>query len=144
MEVTEVPFVRHLGIAHRDKQHLQLSPDIHLTNHLGTLHAGALYTLAESQSALFLLQRFPDLAENAIPLLRNGGLTYKKPVLEGVWASAALSEEAEKRFLSRFMKQGRGSITVTVTLTNSDNGICAEGEFTWFVQRSDVTKSNPK
>jgi len=135
MKITEVPFVKHLEIETADDTHLQLTNHPVLHNHFGTLHAGALYTLAESQSALLLTTLFPTLADKVLPVLRSGGLTYKKPVTESVRASATLSDEEKERFLTHFHKKGRGSITVTVLLEDSAGTLCATGDFTWFVQR---------
>ena len=45
--ITDIPFVSHIGIrSEKDRLLLELKPD--LSNHLDTLHAGAIYTLAES------------------------------------------------------------------------------------------------
>ncbi len=131
----KIPFVQTVGIRHKDADRLTLSNDPRLQNHLGTLHAGALYTLAETQSGLALMRLFPDLREEVIPLLRNGGLKYRHPVTESVVANADVLQEERERFMKRFLEKGRATVTVTVTLTTEDEKICAEGEFVWFVQR---------
>ena len=130
-----IPFVQTVGITHKDSDHLILSDSPRLQNHLGTLHAGALYTLAETQSALCLMQLFPDLQEKVIPLLRSGGLKYKHPVTESVTATADVLQEEQERFMKRFLHKGRATVTVTVTLKTEEEEICAEGDFVWFVQR---------
>jgi len=130
-----IPFVQTVGITHKDSDHLILSDNPRLQNHLGTLHAGALYTLAETQSALCLMQLFPDLQEKVIPLLRSGGLKYRHPVTESVTATADVLQEEQERFMKRFLHKGRATVTVTVTLKTEEEEICAEGDFVWFVQR---------
>ncbi len=130
-----VPFVQTVGIGHKDADRLTLSNDPCLQNHLGTLHAGALYTLAETQSGLALMRLFPELRDKVIPLLRSGGLKYRHPVTESVVATAEVSQEERERFMKRFLDKGRATVTVTVRLTTEDEKICAEGDFVWFVQR---------
>ena len=129
-----VPFVKTVGIGHKNADQMTLSNDPRLQNHLGTLHAGVLYTLAETQSGLALMRLFPDLQEEVIPLLRSGGLKYRYPVTESVVATADVSQEEQERFMKRFLEKGRATVTVTVTLQTEEGQICAEGEFVWFVR----------
>ena len=50
MDVTKIPFNALIGLAHSDepKYLLMLPVDEKYTNHLGTVHAGALFALAEA------------------------------------------------------------------------------------------------
>ncbi len=133
-----VPFVQTVGIGHKDADRLTLSNDPCLQNHLGTLHAGALYTLAETQSGLALMRLFPELQEEVIPLLRSGGLKYRHPVTESVVATAYVLQEEQEHFMKRFSHKGRATVTVAVTLKTEEEKICAEGDFVWFVQRKSL------
>jgi hypothetical protein len=43
------------------------------------LHAGAQFTLAETQSGLYLQTLFPELESQVIAILRESKMRYKKP-----------------------------------------------------------------
>jgi len=130
-----VPYAQHTGIEKLTEDILTLRCNAPVTNHLGTLHAGALYTLAESQSGLFLQRLFPALAGKVVPLLREGSMKYKKPVEDAVYAVADVSDEVLEKFEIMFARKGRGSITVSVLLKDEAGDVCAEGTFSWFVQK---------
>jgi len=58
MNVVKIPFVKLLDINLADSLELKFKKE--LTNHIGSIHAGALYTLAETQSGLFLQEQFKE------------------------------------------------------------------------------------
>lgn len=135
MQVTQIPFVQHTGINKFTEHNLELQNRETVHNHLGTIHAGALFALAESQSGLCLQQLFPELEGKVVPVLRASTLKYKKPVTEGVYAVSDVNTEEKARFETTFLKKGRGSIVVSVVLKDGDGTVCVSGDFTWFVQK---------
>ena len=137
MQSMEVPFAGYIGIQQHTEKTLMLRHHKTVENHLQSIHAGALYALAESQSGLCLQQLFPALEGKVIPLLREGSMKYKKPAEDVVYAAADVSEEALEKFEMMFARKGRGRITVTVLLKDGSGNVCAEGLFEWFVQRRD-------
>src|SRR5687768_2907517 len=70
--VLDIPFNELLQIESCDEPAglLRLAPRPCLANHVGTLHAGALMTLAEAASAKFLMLRL-GMRQDVIPLLRR-------------------------------------------------------------------------
>ena len=134
MRVAEIPFVELVGI--KENEHgLWLDMDASLLNHIGTLHASAQFTLAESESGRYLQKLFPELEGEVVPLLRESTSKYKKPASKSVSALASLEDGERERFLTQFSKRGRGSIKVSVEVVDSD-GICTmEATFSWFVQK---------
>ncbi len=130
-----IPYAMHTGIEKVTEDTFALHRTDAVENHLQTIHAGALYTLAESQSGLFLQRLFPALAGKVIPLLREGSMKYKKPVEDAVYAVADVSDEVLEKFEIMFARKGRGSITVSVLLKDETDEVCAEGVFSWFVQK---------
>jgi acyl-coenzyme A thioesterase PaaI-like protein len=132
-----VPYARHSGVEKLTEDTLVIHSREDILNHIGTIHAGALYTLAESQSGLFLQRMFPALEGRVVPLLREGSMKYRKPVQDTVHAEADVREDVLEKFEMMFAKKGRGSITVTVVLKDKEGSVCAAGEFVWFVQKRD-------
>jgi len=134
MEISKIPFIKHLDIKNSSTSNLTIQNSKNLHNHLGSLHAGALYTLAETQSAIFLQSKFPDLKDSIIPLLREGTIKYKKQALSKITAYANTSEEDIEKFFKLFKKKGRGSIKVSVELIDEEDELCAVASFVWFIQ----------
>lgn len=132
MEIVQIPFVKHLGILQQDDR-LWLHPDPALENHIGTLHAGAIYTLAETASGMALMRNFPKLAGNVTVLLRSSEIRYKAPAKTTVYARAQIDNTEAKTFLERLEKRGKSSIQVKVVVKANENCIVMDGMFGWFV-----------
>ena len=133
MRVTEIPFVKHLAIEQEGSQ-LFLSPNVELENHIGTIHASAQFSLAETQSGLFLQERFTDIEGEVLPLLRSSSVKYKSPATTRLRAVAKVDDEVEHKFREQFRRRGRATIAVEVELFNSSDEVTMMGEFVWFVQ----------
>ena len=133
MNPHDIPFVKQIGIEETN-QGLALEKSIEVSNHLETIHAGALFTLAETASGMYLQKLFPDLSGKVIPIVRDAQIKYKKPAQKKVYTSARVEDEAREKFSEQFAIKRRGSITVTVDLKDEDDLLIAVGEFNWFVQ----------
>ena len=133
MEIVQIPFVKHLGILQQDDR-LWLHPDPALENHIGTLHAGAIYTLAETASGMALMRNFPELEGNVTALLRSSEVRYKSPAKTTLYATAQIDITEAETFLHRIEKRGRASVNVHVTVKSEENDLAVmEGVFGWFV-----------
>ena len=133
MKITTIPFVEHLGIQ-QEQNHLVLEPSRILENHIGTIHASVQFTLAESQSGLFLQTEFPDIGE-VIALLRSSTVKYKLPAKSKLIAKASMTQESKEKFMAQFTKKGRAAITVQVEIQDREQCVTMMGEFIWFIQR---------
>jgi len=133
MRITDIPFVSHVGIK-EDKESLSLNINDKLINHIKTIHAGAQFTLAETQSGLYLQKLFPELIDKAVPLLRDAKIKYKRPAIEQIFAFASVNEEAVKTLKAQFDKKGRGSIQIDVDIKDIDGNLSTQASFTWFIQ----------
>jgi acyl-coenzyme A thioesterase PaaI-like protein len=134
MEVTAIPFVKYIGIKEEESQ-LSLSPMLEVKNHIGTIHASAQFTLAETQSGLFLQEEFKDLEEEVLPLLRSSSVKYKAPATTTLRAEATINDEVKSKFMEQFSRRGRATITVDVKLIDVENVVTMVGEFVWFIQK---------
>lgn len=135
MDVTKIPFAKHTGIEKEDAQTLKLEATDVVKNHLGTLHASALFTLAETQSGLSLQEHFPELEGKVAGVLRDATVKYRNPAASSIYAVANIREEVKEKFLSHYARKGRASIVVEVVVKRYDNVVCMQGEFTWFVHK---------
>ena len=134
MNVTELPFNRHLGleIAENDTA-ITLVPRPHHLNHLQTVHATVLFGLAEAASGHALLCRFPKVAKTAIAVLRSSAVKYRKPAIadERCVASAEFESAEADSFQSQFDERGRAMLDVTVRVHQGEV-LLLTGTFSWF------------
>ena len=133
MHPESIPFVRRSGIRLDGSGRLTLPDAPELRNHLGTLHAGALYTLAETTSGLALWERFPELRKEALPVLREGRMKHRRPTVGEVRTETRIDDSGIERFLRQWERRGAGLVTVEVALIDADGECCATGAFSWFV-----------
>jgi len=136
MRAVDIPFVSHVGIEEQGRDALQLPLTQEVTNHIGTMHAAALFALAETQSGHYLQSLFPEYgADEVMPLLRGSSLKYRAPATSTIQATASVVIEEQEKFLSQFERKGRAGITVMVVLRDSVEAEVMHGSFEWFVQR---------
>lgn len=134
MKVTEIPFVKLVGVKQDDDTlYLECKEDI--LNHIKTIHASAQFTLAETESGLYLQQLFPELEGRVVPVLRDAKVKYKKPALKKIVAIASVNDESIEKFKEQFSKKGRGVIEVGVEVKDIDDVCTSVALFSWFIQK---------
>jgi len=134
VEIIDTPFVERVGIERTADGGLQLYPAPELENHLRTIHAGALFTLAETASAEALRTGFPELVDKVIPVVRDAQVRLRKPATGVVSAFPSIPAAAQERCRVQLARKGRSSITVDVELRDAGGSALLTGSFTWFVQ----------
>ncbi|PHS35527.1 MAG: hypothetical protein COB07_13140 [Sulfurovum sp.] len=139
MPSIDIPFAKHVGIEKKEEGTLMLVETEVVQNHIQTIHGAAQFALAETQSGLYLRSLFPEYAEGVIPLLRSSSVKYKHPATKEIVAKATVDDENKKKFEAQFLKKGRASITIAVELRDSDDVVTMMGEFTWFVQKRNLS-----
>ncbi len=136
MDITKVPFNQLLGISLSDHPDclLQLDDKKEYTNHLETVHAAALFALAEGSGAQLLLKSFPEeIIENVIPVLRKVDVSYKKPAKGVIRSKAILQYKTLEEILAELQSKKRTLITTTVELYDTQNAKVFMANFEWFV-----------
>ena len=135
MNVTEIPFVRHVGIDTDDSGALRLEFSQAVQNHLQTLHAAAQFALAETASGDCLQQLFPELVDQVVPLLREARIKYKKPAFSSIRAQALVEQAEVERFQQQFASKGRGSLAVDVEVLDSEGNVTCQAHYSWFISQ---------
>jgi acyl-coenzyme A thioesterase PaaI-like protein len=138
MEIQDVPFHRLLGItrtADQEAAGLELPDAPEHTNHLGTVHASAQFALAEACSGTLLLDRFADLAEAVLPVVRRAEVRYRRPAVGRLQARAALDPGSEARFRADLQSRGRALLDVAVTVVDGNGTLILTATVQWFVRR---------
>ncbi len=134
MKVLQMPLNKFIGLQ-KDNDLLTLNLSENVKNHIGSIHAGAQFTLAESASGVYLAKLFPELQDKIIPLLRSSNMKFKKTAFDTLTAYPLATKDVLEKFQKQFLKKGRGSITVEVELKNMGKEIVTIGTFNWFVQK---------
>lgn len=133
MQARDIPFVKLIDIKEDETLFLEYKEDV--LNHVNTIHAGAQFTLAETQSGIYLQKLFPELEGKVVPILRDANIKYKKPAEMKIISIASVLEENLKKFQEQFARKGRASIEVNVVVQDINDVITAQATFTWFVTK---------
>lgn len=132
---TLVPFVKTLGIdyleldAERAVLRLRDEPSFH--NHVGGLHAGVMFTLAESASGAVVIASFEDLLATVTPLAASATINYVRLAKGPVTAEAVLGRAAEEVRAELAATGETVQFPVQVTLTTEDGRTNAEMTISW-------------
>jgi acyl-coenzyme A thioesterase PaaI-like protein len=134
--VTELPFNRLLGIeaASGPEQVLRLPGGEQYTNHLGTVHAGALLALAEASSGEYLL-RAVGTSEGVVPVVRRIEAKFRKPANGAVTSTVTTAPGAIERLREELAGKGRASISVAVELRDESGVHVLTAAVEWFMAR---------
>ena len=118
-----VPMVATLGITFEDLSYeravlmLPDSPPYH--NHIGGLHAGAMFTLAESASGAIVFANFGDIPDVVTPLAVEATIRYLKVAMGPVMAVATMTTPRDE-ILQTIAEGRRPEFTIDVELSTGD------------------------
>ena len=134
MDVTKLPFNHFIGlkISNKSGYLLMLDNRTEYRNHLDTVHASALFSLAEATSGDFLLNEFSELTD-IVPVVRKVEIKYKKPTKGGVFSKAKFLETEKNEVFEALTQRGRAIIKVEVLLYDETEALIMQSVFEWFV-----------
>jgi acyl-coenzyme A thioesterase PaaI-like protein len=138
MKVTELPFNKFIGLKEYEpgsEYLLELPENENHLNHLNTVHASALFSLAEASSGEFLLRAFGNLDFQVVPVVRYVGVKYKKPAEGRIRSKAKLKATKKEEIIQILSTRGRATINVEVILINDNIEAVPTAEFDWFWSR---------
>lgn len=135
MKITELPFNKLINISlSTDKDYLlSLDDRIEYTNHLGTVHTSALFSLAEATSGHFLMISFPEFNTGLIPVVRQVEVKYKKPASGQINSTARLIDCTVEEIKEQLTTRKRASFKMKIELFDSNKVNVMAGNFEWFV-----------
>ena len=139
IDVTKLPFNHFIGLKISDKSNylLMLDDRTEYHNHLDTVHASAMFSLAEATSGHFLLNEFSELT-NIVPVVRKVEVKYKKPTIGSVYSQAKFFETEKNEVLEALTQRGRAILKVEVSLLNETEELIMQSIFEWFVANNEV------
>ena len=136
MDVTKIPFNQFIGLKTSDKNGylLMLENRPEYRNHLDTVHASALFALAEASSGYFLLNEFSELTD-IVPVVRKVETKYRKSAAGAVFSKAKLQETEKEEVLKALNEKGRTTLKVEISLYDEADVMVMQSVFEWFVTR---------
>lgn len=137
MDITALPFSRLIGLEHAEPEsgHLLSLPDnVRYSNHIGSVHAGALLALAESSCGEFLLRWFGDHSEN-VAVVRRVQAKFKKPAFGRVSGRVLPAEAELARLAESIESRGSGTVNLTTQIVDDHGQIIMYATIDWFVAR---------
>lgn len=133
-----VPFAAHVGVeltAVADGTATAVLPDRPSNlNHIGSQHAGALFTVAEAASGAAMVGALHDRFLAVRPLVRSAEVTYRKVARGPITAEARTAlDGAELR--ARLDRDGRLEVAVDVAMTDEAGVEVAVLHVDWVITR---------
>ena len=136
MDVLELPFNAQLGLERCEdpRQLLALPFEERHFNHLGNLHAAALYALAEASSGEFLIRNRGD-REDFGGVVRRATSKYSAPATSRVVATALTDPQNVAEAVAVVDAKGRALTTIEIELTGDDGTKIGRFAFDWLLGR---------
>lgn len=136
-----IPYNQHLGLEIAELAHsravVRLPDSQTLRNHVGSQHAGALFSAGEAASGGAFVASFAERLGDITPLAESAEITYKKIAKGPIDAVARLDADRDA-LLEQLDADGRVRFTVEVALQDGDGDVVAEMTVRWYVRRKDA------
>jgi len=137
-----VPFAGHLGLEiveiSEGEATVRLPDRPELLNHVGSQHAGSLFTAAETASGAAFVGAFAARMADITPLARSAEIAYEKIAKGEITARAKLGIPADKA-LATLDVDGKVEFPCEVELSDSDGNVVAAANVRWHVRLKEQT-----
>jgi uncharacterized protein (TIGR00369 family) len=132
-----VPFAGHLGLEITSiapgEAVVRLPERPELTNHVGSQHAGALFTVAETASGAAFVGAFAERLGEVTPLARSAEISYEKVAKGPIEASGRLGVPAADA-LASLDAEGKVEFPCEIELVDSTGTRVATATVHWHVR----------
>lgn len=135
-----VPFAGHLNLEITEISEGEATvvlPDLpELKNHVGSQHAGALFTAAETASGAAFVGAFAERMADVTPLARSAEIAYEKIANGPITAKATLGMPAAQA-LETLDAEGKVEFPCEIELADADGTQVAAASVRWHVRLKD-------
>jgi uncharacterized protein (TIGR00369 family) len=133
-----LPFVNLLGIRidaiGAGTSEVSMPFDGKLANHLGTPHAGALFTLAETASGAAMAGGFADLILGLRPVAKESRIEYQK-VAKGATRAVGRVPGDIAALKAALQADGKVAFPVKVDVFDQEGTLAAQVEVDWYLSQ---------
>jgi acyl-coenzyme A thioesterase PaaI-like protein len=134
-----IPYNRHIGLRVEEvapgRGVVTLPDDGQLHNHVGTQHAGGLFSAGEAASGGAFLGAFAEHLGSLTPLAKSASIEYRKLARGPITATGTLSGDVDE-LLARLEADGRVEFPIEVEMTDSGGNVVAGMTVHWHVRRN--------
>jgi acyl-coenzyme A thioesterase PaaI-like protein len=134
-----IPFNRHLGLVVEEvapgRGVVTLPDGDHLHNHVGSQHAGGLFSAGEAASGGAFLGAFAEHLGGLTPLAKSASIDYRKIARGPVTATGTLDGDVSA-LLATIESDGRVEFPIGVEMTDGDGNVVATMTVHWHVRRN--------
>lgn len=135
---SSIPFVKKVGITFSDLgpdgATAVLPDDPEIGNHVGSQHAGGLFTLAETASGGAFVGSFAELLGEITPLARAASIEYLKLAKGPIEARASVPDPDGLK--TSLEEDGKIEFTIAVSMTDADGTEVATASVDWYVRKN--------
>lgn len=132
-----IPFNVHVGLEVTEVapgRGVVTLPDSNETrNHVGSQHAGALFSAGEAASGAAFVGAFAERMGGLTPLAEGGDIAYKKIARGPITATGTLTEDVDT-LIERLDADGRVRFPIAVELADQSGEVVAEMTVRWYVR----------
>jgi len=132
-----VPYAKHTGIELleiADGHGAARLPDRHDTrNHMGTQHAGALFTLGEAASGAASVFLFADKVTSVKAAITDANISYLRSARGDIHAAGKLRQPGSE-ILATFEADGKVDYKVDVVLTDAKDREVCKMDVSWSIK----------
>lgn len=134
-----IPFNTHVGLEFVEVGPgtgiVRLPDEGHLKNHVGSQHAGALFSAAEAASGAAFVGAFAEHMAGITPLARRAEIDYLKLAKGAITARGTLNEDAVA-LVERMNEDGRVEFPIEVELKDEQDVTVATVTVHWHVRKN--------
>lgn len=131
-----VPFAAHVGVVletiSAGEATATLGQTRETSNHIATMHAGALFTLAEAASGAAMAGLFLERLAGVRPVAASATIDFVRPAKGAVTAHAAVDAEGPE-LLAALAREGKVRFPVKVAMTDAEGREVARMSVDWHV-----------
>ena len=137
MHVTDLAINKTMGMqfaAPGDTHILEMPESPLLLNHLGSIHAGVQFSLAEACGGAFLQLHLPDWQDQVLAVLRTSGVKFRAPAHGCLRATARFDKIMLTSLSEQLTTRGRALAPVLVDVLDAQDVVTMHGRYLWFLQ----------
>ena len=135
-----LPANKHLGIT-VDKMadgtaEVRLGWKPEIGNHVGSVSAGALFSLADATSGAAMISALGDAMSNVTPLARGCDINFLKMAKGDIVGRASFTPEERKTIMAELEANGVSTPIGHVEMVDANGVVVATAEFRWHIKRN--------
>jgi acyl-coenzyme A thioesterase PaaI-like protein len=134
-----IPFNRHVGLVVEEvapgRGVVTLPDGEHLHNHVGSQHAGGLFSAGEAASGGAFLGAFAEHLGSLTPLAKSASIDYRKIARGPITAVGSLSGNVDQ-MLRTIEADGRVEFPIDVEMVDAEGNVVATMTVQWHVRRN--------